>query len=128
MNRPQTDPGHKCRVTKEYQAEFSDPIAVEAGEAFAVSERTSAWESNPAWIWVWCTNQREKSGWIPKNIIQMDADDQTGTTPVAYNAIELTVTAGQELTIEHEESGWFWCRNQQGKRGWVPLSHVRAEP
>jgi len=126
MNRPQTNPERKCRVTKEYQAEFSDPIAIEAGEAFAVSERTSAWENNPAWIWVWCTDQRERSGWVPKNTIQMDADDQTGTTRAAYKAIELTVTAGQELTIDHEESGWFWCRNQQGKRGWVPSSHVMA--
>jgi uncharacterized protein YgiM (DUF1202 family) len=126
MNRPQTDPERKCRVTKEYQAEFPDPIVVEAGEAFAVSERISTWENNPAWIWVWCTDQREKSGWVPKNIIQIDADDQTGTTHDAYNAIELTVTAGQELTIEQEESGWFWCRNQQGEGGWVPSSHVMA--
>ncbi|HKV03126.1 MAG TPA: SH3 domain-containing protein [Ktedonobacteraceae bacterium] len=126
MNRPQTGPERKCRVAKDYQAEFPDPIAVEAGEAFAVSERNSAWENNPAWIWVWCTDQRGKSGWVPKNIIQMDADGQTGTAPAAYNAIELTVTAGQGLTIEHEESGWFWCCDQQGKRGWVPISHVMA--
>lgn len=107
MNRRQTDSERKCRVAKDYQAEFSDPIAVEAGEAFAVSERTSAWENNPAWIWVWCTDQRGKSGWVPKNIIKMDADSHVGTTHAAYNARELTVTAGQELTIEHEESGWF---------------------
>jgi hypothetical protein len=58
----------------------------------------------------------------------MDADGQTGTTHAAYNAKELTVAAGQELTIEHEESGWLWCRDQQGKRGWVPISHMMAEP
>jgi len=128
MSRLQTDPERKCRVAKDYQAEFPDAIAVEAGEAFTVSESTSAWENNPAWIWVWCTDQRGKSGWVPKNIIQMDADGQTGTTPAAYNARELTVTAGQELTIEHEESGWFWCCDQQRGRGWVPLSHMMTEP
>ena len=128
MSRLQTDPERTCRVAKDYQAEFPDPIAVEAGEAFTVSERTSAWENNPAWMWVWCTDQRGKSGWVPKTSIQMDADGQTGTTPAAYNARELTVTAGQELTIEHEESGWFWCCDQQGRRGWVPLSHMLTEP
>ncbi|MDQ2888295.1 MAG: SH3 domain-containing protein [Chloroflexota bacterium] len=128
MNQPQTDPERKGWVAKDYQAEFPDPIAVEAGEAFAVSERISVWENNPAWIWVWCTDQQGKSGWVPKTIIQMDADGQTGSTHAAYNAIELTVKAGQKLTIEHEESGWFWCRDQQEKHGWVPLSHVRAEP
>ena len=127
MNRPQADPERTGRVVKDYQAEFADPIAVEAGEAFTVSERTDAWENNPAWIWVWCTDQRGKSGWVPKNIIQMDADDQMGTTRAAYNARELTVSAGQELSIEREESGWFWCCDQQGKWGWVPISHVTIE-
>jgi uncharacterized protein YgiM (DUF1202 family) len=128
MKRPPTDSERKCRVIKDYQAEFPDPIAVGAGEVFAVSERVSTWEQNPAWIWLWCTNQQGKSGWVPKTIIQMNADGQTGSTLTAYNAIELTVTAGQELIIEHKESGWFWCRDQQEKRGWVPLSHVRVEP
>ena len=128
MNRSQADPERKYQVTKDYQTEFPDPIAVEAGEAFTVSERTSVWENNPAWIWIWCTDQRGKSGWVPKNIIHMNPDGQTGTTHAAYNARELTVTAGQELSMEHEESGWFWCRDQQGKRGWVPISHTTAEP
>lgn len=126
MNRSQADPERKGRVTKDYQAEFADPIAVEAGETFVVSERTSTWEDNPAWVWLWCTDQRGKSGWVPKNIIQMNADGQTGTTLAAYNARELTVTAGQELRIEQEESGWFWCCDQQGKYGWVPISHMTA--
>ena len=126
MSRSQRDPERTCQVAKAYQAQFADPIAVEAGEAFAVSERTSVWENNPAWIWVWCTDQRGKSGWVPKTLIQMDADGQTGTTHAAYHARELTVTDGQELTITYEESGWFWCCDQQGRCGWVPLSHVVA--
>jgi uncharacterized protein YgiM (DUF1202 family) len=128
MNRPQADPERKGRVVKDYQAEFADPIAVDAGETFTVSEKTSAWENNPAWIWVWCTDQRGKSGWVPQTIIQRKTDGQTGTAAAAYDARELTVSAGQELSIEQEESGWFWCRDQQGKRGWVPISHMRAEP
>lgn len=127
MNRSQADPQRKGRVAKDYQAEFADPIEVEAGEAFTVSERTDAWENNPAWMWVWCTDQRGKSGWVPKTSIQMDADGQTGSTPTAYNARELTVTAGQELGIEQEQSGWFWCCDQQGKCGWVPISHMVVE-
>jgi hypothetical protein len=97
---------------------------VEAGEAFAVSDNISAWENNPTWLWVWCTDPRGKSGYVPNTIIHRDADRQTGTTAVAYNARELTVTVGQELTIEDEESGWFWCCDQEGKRDWVPISHI----
>ncbi len=133
MDQSQTEHERTCLVVKDYQADFLDPIAVKAGETFAVSEKTSIWEDNPHWIWLWCTDQRGKSGWVPRNIIQLDVDDQngqndrTGTTHSAYDAIELTVTAGQELTIEHEESGWFWCRDRQGKRGWVPISHVSVQ-
>jgi hypothetical protein len=123
----QADPTRTCRVANDYQAEYADPIAVEAGEPFAVSERTSAWENNSAWIWLWCTDQRGKSGWVPRNIIQVNPDGQTGTTRAAYDARELTVTAGQELSIENEESGWFWCSDQQGMRGWVPISHVEVQ-
>ncbi len=127
MNRPQADAERICRVAKDYQAQFADPIAVEAGEAFTVSERAEPWENNPAWMWVWCTDQRGKSGWVPQNIIQMDTDKRTGTTQAAYDARELTVTAGQELSIEQEESGWFWCCDEQGTCGWVPISHVTVE-
>ncbi len=113
-----------CRVTQDYRAEYTDPISVEAGEPFVVSKKTSAWNKNPEWIWVWCIDRRGKSGWVPKNIIQMAANGKTGTTHVAYNATEFTVSSGQELTVEQEESGWFWCRDQSGRRGWVPISHV----
>jgi hypothetical protein len=126
LDRSQTDHEQKCLVTKDYQAEYSDPIAVEAGETFVVSDRTGDWENNPEWIWVWCTDQREKSGWVPKKLIQVDADGQTGSTHAAYSAKELTVITGQELTIVQEESGWLWCYDQQGKHGWVPISHVIA--
>lgn len=126
MNRKQANCERDVRVIKDYQAEYPDPIAVEAGETFAVSEKTSAWENNPERIWVWCTDQREKSGWVPENLIQMDANGKTGSMVTAYSARELTVTAGQELTIEQEESGWFWCCNQLGEYGWVPISHVMA--
>ena len=43
MTGTHTDLERKCVVVKDYQAEFSDPLAVEAGEMFTVSKRTSAW-------------------------------------------------------------------------------------
>ena len=127
MNRSQADPARTGRVVKDYRAQFADPIAVEAGEAFAVSERAEPWENNPAWMWVWCTEKLGKSGWVPQRIIQMETDGRMGTTQAAYHARELTVTAGQQLRIEREESGWVWCCDQQGTCGWVPISHVLAE-
>lgn len=114
----------KCHVIKDYQAEFADPIAVAAGEAFVVNDKRSPWDDNPEWMWVWCTDQRGKSGWTPQNLIELSEDGRIGTARTDYDARELTVAAGQELTIELEESGWYWCCDQAGKHGWVPISHV----
>ncbi len=115
----------RCLVTKDYQSSNPDPIMIQAGEPFQVSEKTDLWDNNPAWLWVWCTDQRGKSAWVPKTIIHLDKDGQTGTTRYPYDATELTVATGDELTIEQEESGWLWCVDQQGKHGWVPVAHVR---
>ncbi|MBA2286130.1 MAG: hypothetical protein H0W02_11640 [Ktedonobacteraceae bacterium] len=114
----------RYRVTTNYQAYYTDPIAVHAGETFHVSEKVDAWQDNPDWLWVWCTDQRGKSGWVPKAIIVLNADGTTGTARTPYAATELSVVAGDELTASHEESGWLWCSDQQGRQGWVPLAHV----
>ncbi|MEO6887686.1 MAG: SH3 domain-containing protein [Ktedonobacteraceae bacterium] len=116
----------RYRVTTDYQASSTDPIAVHAGETFQVSEKVDAWQDNPDWLWVWCTDQRGKSGWVPKAIIVLNADGTTGTTRNAYAARELSVVAGDELAASHEESGWLWCSDQQGRQGWVPLAHVAS--
>ncbi|MEO8972384.1 MAG: SH3 domain-containing protein [Ktedonobacteraceae bacterium] len=118
-------PFWRCFVTKDYQSSNSDPIKIQEGEPFHVSEKTDLWDNNPAWIWVWCTDQRGKSAWVPKTIIQMDRDGKTGTTSHPYDVTELTVTVGDELTVEQEESGWLWCVNQESKCGWVPVAYVR---
>ncbi len=114
----------KCRVIIEYQTFYTDPISVNAGETITVSEKVDYWNGNPAWVWVWCTDRRGKSGWVPRNCIDFAADGTTGVALYNYTARELSVTIGEVLTIEGEESGWLWTTNQQGRSGWVPRDHV----
>jgi len=120
------EPQRRYRVIADYQAEFPDPISVSAGETFQVSEKVSLWNDNPDWIWTWCTNQRGKSGWVPKNVISHNSDSRTAIARSTYSARELTVAVGEELVAHQEESGWLWCTNQQGEWGWVPLEHVTS--
>jgi uncharacterized protein YgiM (DUF1202 family) len=35
--------------------------------------------------------------------------------------------AGAVVTVERAESGWYWCQNQQGERGWLPIDQVQME-
>ena len=119
------DPSRKCIVVMDYSAQFPDPISVNAGEVFHVSEKVEPWNNNPNWLWVWCTNQRGKSGWVPKDIIVLSADGKSGTVRDPYDATELSVATGEELVAHQEAVGWFWCTNHAGKSGWVPLDNIK---
>jgi hypothetical protein len=112
------------RVIADYQALYPDPLSMRAGEPLNVSEKAEYWNDNPDWMWIWCTDQRGKSGWVPKGGIDFHATGTTGTARYDYTATELTVAVGEELVVEREESGWLWCTDQQGKSGWVPADHV----
>jgi len=45
-----------------------------------------------------------------------------------YDATELTVEVGEELTALAEHSGWFRCRTDTGSLGWVPAENVELLP
>ncbi len=113
-----------CRVIRDYQAQYLDPISMRRGETFIVSEKVDYWNGNPAWVWVWCTDERGKSGWVPSGVIDFSADGRSGTARYEYVARELSVAVGDELVVGREESGWFWCSDQQGNCGWVPIDNV----
>ncbi len=119
-----TGQARKCRVIIDYQALYPDPISMRAGEPLTISEKVDYWNGNPDWVWVWCTDARGKSGWVPKVLIDVHSEGRTGIARYDYTATELTVTVGDELVVEREESGWLWCTDSQGKNGWVPADHV----
>ncbi len=93
---------HRCRVTKDYQASNRDPFSVQANEPFHASEKVDFWNGNPDWVWIWCTDQRDQSGWVPKNRLHTYDNKTTATTFSAYSALELTVTNGDELEAVEE--------------------------
>jgi hypothetical protein len=117
----------RYRVVADYQTSNPDPFSVTAGETFQVSEKIHFWNGNPGWVWIWCTDQRGKSGWVPQNVMSVNPDGATGIARSTYTATELTVAVGDELVAHQEESGWIWCTNQQGASGWVPLDHVELQ-
>ena len=111
-------------MVTDYNTRYPFPIAVNASEVFQVSDKVEPWNDNPDWLWVWCKDQRGKSGWVPKDIIVFNADGVSGTVRDRYDATELTVTAGEELVAQQEAAGWFWCSNRAGKSGWIPLDNI----
>jgi ribosomal protein S18 acetylase RimI-like enzyme len=80
-------------------------------------EKESEWPG-----WVWCVNQADQGGWVPRRYLEVVGGQ--GRMLWDYEATELTVETGDALTVFKEESGWLWCANAQGERGWVPRAHV----
>lgn len=118
-----TTPARPHRVTTSYQAQYPDPICVCAGEPVTVTGRTDTWEG---YTWVWCTDARGKSGWVPQTYLEPRGD--TWIIPRDYDAAELTARPGEIVTITTTESGWCWATNAAGHSGWIPAAHLTPLP
>jgi hypothetical protein len=114
---------YKAIVTKDYAAQYSDPIRLTRGETATLDGRAEPWEDNPDWIWAWGENASGKSGWIPRPLLRIEGS--SGVALEDYDARELTVTASERVVVQREESGWVWCVADANRSGWVPLSHLR---
>ncbi len=116
----------KGRVVKARQPENLDPLSVKSGEELQVSERQDAWQDNPEWIWVWCTDPRDKSAWAPFDLLEPlpGQGRYRARAGYTYDAVELPVASGDEIVVNSEKNGWYWCTNSQGEQGWVPADHV----
>jgi uncharacterized protein YgiM (DUF1202 family) len=98
---------------------YYDPITIRAGEEVTVGHEDAEFPG-----WVWCTDPRGKSGWVPKSTLEFSFDGNSARSFEDYDATELTVSRGDMVTVLGEESGWLWCENARGKRGWIPKENV----
>lgn len=117
--------GARGRVITAYTAQYPDPITFARGETITVTGREGPWRQNPAWMWVWCEDARGKSGWVPTSYVERRGEG-IGSGLRDYSAVELSVLAGELLTVEDEEAGWLLCVTEDGRRGWIPLECVEA--
>ena len=110
-------PGSIALIIKEHLASYPDPLIVKIGEELNVGKRDSQW---PAFIW--CTNRDGMSGWVPEKYL--DRNDQRAIARSDYSTAELTVAVGEKVTVEREDSGWYWVKNRSGQVGWIPAENV----
>jgi hypothetical protein len=63
-----------------------------------------------------------QSGWAPTGYLEIT--DDSAMAKQDYDATELTVRAGDELTVLGEEGGWCWCSFREDEKGWVPTENL----
>ena len=108
-------------VTKDYRSAYPEPPKAKAGDMLRPTPKDSEWPG-----WIWCTSEDGNSGWLPESYV--DISDNNCTMRRDYDATELTISAGDRLTVMEEESGWLFCRDENGNRGWVPKENTRKLP
>jgi len=108
------------RVVERHDASFPYSMVVKKGDEVKVGREDP---DMPGWLW--CTNAEGVSGWVPDVYIRVEGDK--GKVLIDYDTIEFTVDVGETLEYIKEANGWAWCRNGEGRLGWVPLSKVEEK-
>ncbi|MDC5812557.1 SH3 domain-containing protein [Vibrio europaeus] len=109
------------KVVKEYLDAPDSPIQVVTGEELDLVE-----ESDPKgdWAnWVLCRGNN-KQGWVPKQILDIDAGAVTVLED--YTAVEHSLKLGERVVKIYELNGWIWCRKLDSSEqvAWAPLNHL----
>ncbi len=104
------------QVVVEHQASFPYSVELKVGENVRTSDKTKKG-------WVWCLSRNGKGVWIPEKYLERR--DHVGIMLIDYDSRELSAAAGERLAFIKEESGWVWCTNQTGQKGWIPSYKVR---
>lgn len=108
-------PGSYAQTVKPYQRSYENPVALRAGDAVTVEQHRSKETDVLGWLWVQGPDGRE--GWAPEAWLSGDGDRRIINRD--FNAIELSVAAGETVELLVGESGFVWCRKPDGQEGWL---------
>ena len=113
----------KYRVTKEYKSPYPDPIIFHKGDTVEVGQEFT---DDPNWKdWIWCEGANDTKAWVPKQYL--DIRERKGTFKRGYNAMELSVSVGEELVVYEIVNGFGMAEKPNGVRGWVPMKNMELD-
>ncbi|NPV59300.1 MAG: hypothetical protein HPY75_06515 [Actinobacteria bacterium] len=102
-----------CRIIHDHVASYPDAPVFSAGEELTVESRETVWEG-----WVWCVNREGRGAWVPEGFVTRRGGVCTALRD--YDSSELNVRAGDVVEVHEEAAGWLWCRDREGRWGWIP--------
>lgn len=111
------------RAISEYEVSYPHPVVFKAGDSVKIIKSDASW---PGWVWVEISDGNQ--GWAPRSVLAAGNEDNGESVALAhYNGTELSAAKGERLEGLHEESGWVWCRGEDGSEGWFPLFNLKPE-
>ncbi|MDM4721876.1 SH3 domain-containing protein [Micromonospora sp. WMMA1363] len=75
----------------------------------------------PAFIWA--VDAAGIGGWVPERYFRRIGAADAAEVVRGYDTTELSADAGSVVKVldVDVESGWLWCRADNGAAGWVPI-------
>ena len=104
------------RTAEAHVASYPDAIAVAAGDSLVLTGQSEDWDG---WRWLWARGPDGREGWVPDDLAGTGPDGVTRARR-AFDAMELTVAAGETVTVLERTHGWVRLRNAEGAEGWAP--------
>jgi len=112
----------KYIAVKKYEDAPSDPINLVKNQHVLIVEKSNP---NGEWPnWIYCASDTKK-GWVPKQILDIDAD--SGIVLNDYDATEFNLEVGEMIESTLRLNGWIWGYkvNEKTEFGWAPLNHLK---
>ena len=106
-------------VVAAHETKSPDPLTMNPGDELKILKRRD--DEDPGWVF--CEGRTGKQGWVPENIIKIEAD--RAIAQQGYDAREVTVMEGEIVRIERVEAGWAWVTNMTNETGWVPMKNLK---
>lgn len=110
--------GQRVRLRQDHQPPTRVALTLRAGEQVTTRHNDPTW---PAFIWT--ENSQGVGGWVPQRHLQPTGAGDAAEVMRSYDTTELAAAAGAVITVVEvdEQSGWLWCRADDGRTGWVPI-------
>eukprot|EP01095_Lingulamoeba_sp_RSL-Kostka_P004491 TRINITY_DN15737_c0_g1_i2.p1 TRINITY_DN15737_c0_g1~~TRINITY_DN15737_c0_g1_i2.p1 ORF type:complete len:283 (+),score=96.72 TRINITY_DN15737_c0_g1_i2:603-1451(+) len=131
INEPQEKPAGigKCRALYDYQQSDSNELSFSAGDVITILQKDPSgwWQGEldgrigvfPSVDWVQEINESNEIV-PPSNQPVVQYKCQANYDYAAQNQYEISIKAGETLTIEGEEEGWYCGTNSSGQFGRYP--------
>ncbi|NIG16295.1 SH3 domain-containing protein [Pantoea sp. Cy-640] len=105
-------------VIRDYISTYPDPIVIKKASTAVISHCDLDY---PGWVWIKAASG--KAGWAPQQILTPRGPNEVVCLE-DYTAHELSVRAGEMITVMKSLNGWYWALNNSGESGWLPEEYV----
>lgn len=102
------------RANADYTVVDRSPVCLRVGETVELGMEDKVWAG-----WVWASNAEGRGTYVPVTSLERLGPEEAKVVE-EFQAVDLSLKKGEEVTALREVCGWFWCRNAAGAEGWVP--------